>query len=66
MQIFSKSCPHCKTGDITIEEFIDKALGKLYSARCFQCGWQKIIPNILSSSFNFYKFDEENEIYTSV
>jgi Zn ribbon nucleic-acid-binding protein len=43
MPIYSKSCPHCKNGDITIEEFVDKSIGTQRAVRCFQCGWQKII-----------------------
>ena len=63
MPIYSKSCPHCKNGDVTIEEFIDKSVGTQRAARCFQCGWQKIIPFTLYQNIELY---DQAKIYTSL
>ena len=45
MNIYSKSCPHCKTGDLFVEDYIDEKLGRLYFLKCNQCGWEKEITN---------------------
>ena len=63
MPIYSKSCPHCKNGDVTIEEFIDKSVGTQRAARCFQCGWQKIISFTLYQNIELY---DQAKIYTSL
>ena len=63
MPIYSKSCPHCQTGDIIIEEFIEKTFGTQRAARCFQCGWQKIFPFILHLNIESY---DQTEVHTSV
>ena len=60
MPIYSKSCPHCKNGDVTIEKFVDKSVGTQHAARCFQCGWQKII------SLSLYQSYDQTEVYTSL
>ena len=63
MPIYSKSCPHCKNGDVTIEEFVDKSVGTQRAARCFQCGWQKIISFTLYQNIELY---DQAKIYTSL
>ena len=63
MPIYSKSCPHCKNGDVIIEEFTDKTIGTQRAARCFQCGWQKIFPLILQLDIESY---DQTEVYTSM
>ena len=63
MPIYSKSCPHCKNGDVTIEEFIDKSVGTQRAARCFQCGWQKMISFTLYQNIELY---DQAKIYTSL
>ena len=47
MRIHTKLCPHCKTGDIYIEDHVDNTFGRLYEAKCIQCGWSKDITNIV-------------------
>ena len=63
MPIYSKSCPHCKNGDITIEEFVDKSIGTQRAIRCFQCGWQKMISFTLYQNIELY---DQAKIYTSL
>ena len=63
MPMYSKSCPHCKTGDVIIEEFTEKTVGKQRAARCFQCGWQKIFPFI---SYQYVESYDQTKVYTSL
>jgi len=45
LQVFLKECPHCKTGDLFIEESINNDIGRMYYLKCIQCGWDKDITN---------------------
>lgn len=45
MRIYSKCCPHCKTGDLTLQEDSRPTLGKMHFIVCIQCGWEKDITD---------------------